>query len=114
MGQKQVNAGNHISEPCAYQQAEVGFFSLKGVWYRTDTVVRDQAVWNPASNRRTASHFHFRPNMRPCTNECPLLLFQVNYNKGLSNTYLVHGVDANRNCHLKKLNIHGKHKKKKS
>ena len=44
MGQKQVYEGTHISEPCAYQQAEVGFFSLKGDWYRTDTVVRNQAV----------------------------------------------------------------------
>ena len=29
MGQKQVYEGNHISELCAFQQDEVGFFSLK-------------------------------------------------------------------------------------
>ena len=67
-GQKRVYEGNHTSEPYAYQQAEVGFFSLKGDWYSTDTVVRDQAVLCQASNRRPASRFRFDPNMRSCTN----------------------------------------------
>ena len=97
--QKQVYEGKHISEPCAYQQAEVGCFGPKGNWYCIDAVVRAKAVWSPASNRRPASHFCFCPNM----NKCPLLLFQVKYNKGLSNIYWGHGVDANGNCHLKKL-----------
>ena len=30
-GQKQVYGGNHVSESCAYQQAELVIFSPKGV-----------------------------------------------------------------------------------
>ena len=41
--------------------------------------------------------------MRSCTNKCPLLIFQVKYNKGQSNIYWGHQVDANGNCHLKSL-----------